>query len=101
MGRLLTETLPDPDGAGPLAAPVKTYTYAADGRLQSVEDFAEQLVSYVYNAAGLVSEMTDPRGTTTFTYDALGRVLLVTEPDPDGAGPLVEREKVSDTLNED
>jgi len=88
MGRQLTVTLPDPDGAGPLAAPVTTYTYGADGRLASATDFASQTVSYSYNSAGLISAMTDPRGTTTFTYDALGRALLVTEPDPDGAGPL-------------
>ena len=68
MGRQLTETLPDPDGAGPLAAPVTTYAYGADGRLASATDFASQTVSYSYNSAGLISAMTDPRGTTTFTY---------------------------------
>ena len=64
MGRLLTETLPDPDGAGPLAPPLNTYTHPANGQLPCVEDLAGQPVSYVYNAAGRVREMSDPRGTT-------------------------------------
>ncbi|PQO43512.1 RHS repeat-associated core domain-containing protein [Blastopirellula marina] len=88
MGRTLTETFPDPDGAGALTAPVTTYTYDDDGRRESVEDAASQTVSYTYNSAGQIATMTDPTGVTTYTYDALGRQLTVTEPDPDGAGPL-------------
>ena len=37
-GRLSTITAPDPDGAGPLAAPVTTYAYNTDGLLDSVTD---------------------------------------------------------------
>lgn len=91
MGRQKTVTLPDPDGiapAGPLAAPVTTYVYNANGQLASVIDAQSQTVSYTYNAAGLMATMTDPRGTTTYLYDALGRQVSITEPDPDGGGPL-------------
>ncbi|UUO05343.1 hypothetical protein M4951_18415 [Blastopirellula sp. J2-11] len=87
LGRTLTETLPDPDGAGSLAAPVTTYIYGIDGRLTSTTDAESQTVSHTYNSAGQVATMTDPRGTTTYVYDALGRQLSITEPDPDGAGP--------------
>ncbi|EAQ79300.1 Calx-beta domain-containing protein [Blastopirellula marina] len=88
LGRTLTETLPDPDDGGALTAPVTTYVYGADGRLASVEDAENQTVSYTYTASGQIATMTDPRGVTTYTYDALGRQLSITEPDPDDAGPL-------------
>lgn len=66
--RLLTETAPDPDGTGPLSAPVTTYTY---------------------DSAGNKLTETDPRGnTTTFAYDNANQLVSETGPDPDGAGPL-------------
>jgi YD repeat-containing protein len=37
-GNLTSVTLPDPDGAGPLAAPVTTFTYDGGGRLASEVD---------------------------------------------------------------
>lgn len=67
--RVLTVTAPDPDGAGPLLAPVTSYTY---------------------DSAGNKSTETDPRGnTTTYTYDNANRLAAITGADPDGAGPLV------------
>ncbi len=65
LGRTLTVTEPDPDGAGPLAAPLTTYAYDDDG--------------------DMVSETTLD-GTTSYQYDALGRLTKLTMPDPDGAG---------------
>lgn len=67
LGRQLTAALPDPDGTGPLPAPV---------------------VTTVYNALGQVISQTAPGGgTTSYTYDGTGNVLSITYPDPDGAGP--------------
>ena len=69
LGRKTREWQPDPDGVGPLARPVTSFAYDADGNLTSV---------------------TDPRGfTTTYAYDGLGRKIAEISPDPDGAGPLV------------
>ncbi len=65
---LIQQTLPDPDGAGPLAAPVLTFTYTAGGQ-----------------------ELTESDGLgriTTLGYDKLERRTSETLPDPDGAGPL-------------
>jgi RHS repeat-associated protein len=66
--RLISETRPDPDGAGPLPAPVTTYAY---------------------DEVGNKVAQTDALGrTTTFAYDAANRLVSTTGPDPDGAGPL-------------
>ncbi|MCL4207913.1 MAG: hypothetical protein KJ000_35960, partial [Pirellulaceae bacterium] len=62
---LVEMVLPDPDGLG---SPQWTYTY---------------------DAAGQRLTETDPLGrTSSYQYDALGRVVEYTLPDPDGAGPL-------------
>ena len=69
LGRKTSETQADPDGTGPLARPVTSFSYDADGNLLTV---------------------TDPRGfTTTYAYDNLGRKITETSADPDGTGPLV------------
>ena len=73
--RLVSTTGPDPDGAGPLAAPVTTNTYDANGNLAST-------VEPRGNAAG--ANPDDYR--TTYTYDAAGRLKTTSTPDPDGAG---------------
>ncbi len=67
--RVLSETRPDPDGGGPLEAPVTTYTY---------DDVGNKLSA------------TDPLGRTTrFTYDSANRLVSTTGPDPDASRPLV------------
>ena len=67
--RLVTTTQADPDGAaGPDTNPVWRTTY----------DIASQVLTTV-----------DPLDrTTSYAYDDLGRVIEITEPDPDRGGPL-------------
>ena len=65
LGRQVSITEPDPDGAGPLAAPSTSYTYDNEGDMVS---------------------MTTLDGTTSYEYDDLGRLTKMTMPDPDGAG---------------
>lgn len=78
--RLKTVTLPDPDGAGPLTAPVWLYDFCTCGHLMSVTgadpDGAGPLLAPVW----------------TNTYDntgqnPTGRLLSSSSPDPDGTGP--------------
>ena len=67
-GQETSVTLPDPDGAGPLTAPVFTKAFNARGELVS---------------------QTDAMGnSTSWTYNAQGQALTQTDPDPDGVGPL-------------
>jgi len=103
QGNLLTETLPDPDGPGPLASPVYTFTctprgfvrtatdplgrtttYGYDGRnrLASVTNPLGQSVTYGYDAASnLTSETNELAKTWAYTYDNMGRVLTEVLPD--------------------
>lgn len=68
LDRLLTVTLPDPDGAGAQAASVTTYAY---------------------NAMNLVTSVTDPLGyVTSYTYNNRNWNTVITHPDPDGGGSL-------------
>jgi len=118
LDRLTSRTLPDPDGEGPLAAPVITFQYDAASRLIRQTDPAGGVTGYSYNAlgqllsvtqpdpdgagplaapvtrfaydaAGRRTAVTDPLGsTTTFDYDGRGLLTTVTRPDPDGGSPL-------------
>jgi RHS repeat-associated protein len=66
-----------------------TFAYDADNRLTSVTYSqpaggysAASNVSYVYNADGVRTQMTDGTGTTSYSYDPLGRLSSTTN----GAG---------------
>ncbi|MCC3595807.1 MULTISPECIES: putative Ig domain-containing protein [unclassified Microcoleus] len=62
-----------------------TYGYDAENRLSS-KQFApgsgETPVTFTYTQSGQIKTVVDARGTTTFNYDELGR--LVSRKDPDG-----------------
>jgi YD repeat-containing protein len=65
---LVEQDLPDPDGTGPLAAPVLHFTYSAAGQELTSSDGLGRL--------------------TTKIYDEMGRLIETDLPDPDGSGPL-------------
>lgn len=116
LDRLLSKTLPDPDGGGGLSAPVYTYEYDAAGRLAVETDPLGRDTIYTYNArgeltkverpdhdsnsqlttttfayddAGQQTSITDPLGRiTTSVYNSLGQLTTQTLPDPDGGGGL-------------
>ncbi len=76
FGRKTKETLPDPDGGGPLPAPVTQYEYDGAGNLTTLTQVMDPATS----------PTTDR--VTVYEYDALGRKTKETLPDPDGSGPL-------------
>jgi RHS repeat-associated protein len=83
-GLLTSVTLPDPDGGGPLAAPLISYTYDAAGRLATeVDPNGHTVFSNVYDpSSGRVTQQTDANGkTTTFAWDAGTSTATVTDPD--------------------
>ncbi len=90
QGMVTSITQPDPDGTGPLAAPVTQFEYNTQGRLTK-ETFADNTTrEYTYDTNGnLTSEMNELGHVTSYAYDALGRMIELTLPDPDGAGPLL------------
>lgn len=61
---------------------VTTNTYDAAGQLVSsaYSDGTTPSVTRTYNDGGLVASMVDGTGTTTFTYDSLGRLTIQAAP---------------------
>jgi YD repeat-containing protein len=88
-GNLLTETSPDPDGAGSLAAIVTTREYHSTYYYRQTK-FTHGDGNYrtwAWNSHDEISSETNELGqTTSWTFDPLGRVRTKTLPDPDGAG---------------
>ncbi|EMI42894.1 protein containing Coagulation factor 5/8 type [Rhodopirellula sp. SWK7] len=112
-GRITKETLPDPDGAGPLPAPSTQTTYDASGNVWKTtnhlghvtetqyDDLDRPVLTLLvdpdgagplprptfsteYNLLGAVAAQTDTAGrVTTYQYDPLGRLIQTTLPDPD------------------
>ena len=74
-GRLIQEILPDPDGDGPLDAPITRYFYDLNGNIR-----------YVVDPRG--TDYEDKSFTTEYVYDNLGRKVAEIAHDPDGSGPL-------------
>ncbi|WP_275377682.1 RHS repeat-associated core domain-containing protein [Xenorhabdus bovienii] len=72
-GRVTTET----DYAG------TQWHYAYDGNGNCIEkrDALNNITRYDYDAAGQMTAMHTPEGSTTYAYDILGRLLEVTAPD--------------------
>jgi YD repeat-containing protein len=63
-GRLTSITQPDPDGAGPLSAPVTAFGYGTGYRVTSVTDAIAQTTSFSYDTTGRLSAITHPDANT-------------------------------------
>ncbi|MEW4566205.1 RHS repeat-associated core domain-containing protein [Bremerella sp. JC770] len=77
-GLLLTKTLPDPDGAGPLGSPVYLYTYDSRGNKLTETLPDESVRTWVYHSTwNKPVKYTDAEGRiTTWTYDATYELML-------------------------
>ena len=70
LDRLVSVTKPDPDGSGPLAAPVTTFAYDLVGNLTSTIDARGNTESYRYDALDRRIETIDADGSTSIVvYD--------------------------------
>lgn len=80
-GRLASVTLPDPDGGGPLTAPVWHYTYDANGLLQTVQNPNLHTIITNHYTAGRVDYQDDALGKRTlFSWDAPTQTETITDP---------------------
>lgn len=78
-GNVLSQTDPDPDGAGPLARPVTLYTYDSLNRVTNKIDALNKYTYYTYDVAGNLISLKDPNNNTTnFAYDGWNRQVLDT-----------------------
>ncbi|MCA9181892.1 MAG: RHS repeat protein, partial [Planctomycetales bacterium] len=67
-------SVPDPDGNGPLTAPVTNFAYNTYGMLSTLTNPDGSTKTFTYNSAGQLLTYVDELGkTTTLTYDPLGR----------------------------
>lgn len=78
-GLATSVTEPDPDGIGPLAAPVTGLAYDSFGRLISVTNPDNSTQSFTYNSDDQILTTVDElTKTTSFVYDLLGRTISST-----------------------
>jgi RHS repeat-associated protein len=78
-GRRLSVTLPDPDGDGPLDAPVTNYVYDRADRVKKITDPLEGETTFSYDAVGNLVALTDASdNATTWAYDGLDRPISET-----------------------
>lgn len=77
-GNLLTETV---SGSG--QSRTTSYTYSSSNRFPaSRTDELGMVTNYTHNeTTGLLTSQADSAGTTTYTYDTMGRLLTATYPD--------------------
>ena len=87
--RLVSVTAPDPDGAGPLTAPLTTYSYdAAGNKITQVDPrgyetgpVAAYTTTYGYNADNRLASVTTPKGEeTTYEYYEDGNLWKTVDP---------------------
>lgn len=87
LNRVASVTKPDPDGNGPLTAPVTSYGYDAAGNKTSETDPNNHATTYTYDADNRLISQTDALGNkTTYTYDGNGNLLTTVDPRGNVAG---------------
>jgi RHS repeat-associated protein len=103
LNRPTRVTEPDPDGGGPLAAPVSYLVYDATGRVRAERDPRGSVTNYVYDQSHRLTATRTMLANSqqlianSFTYDSAGQLTSVTDPEGrqtrytyDDAGRLIE-----------
>lgn len=79
--RLTRITAPDPDGAGPLSAPVTQYTYDSVGNLLTVTDALGQMTTNTYDSLDrLISQSDSQNHVSRIEYDKSGNPISIVDP---------------------
>ena len=79
INQVVKVTEEDPDGAGPLVAPVTEYTFNLLHQLTRIEDPNDGFTDFTYDDSGNLLTLTDPVGNeTSYSYDRMGRVTIET-----------------------
>ncbi len=76
---LTSVTGADPDGTGPLTAPVTSFVNDAFGRRTRITDPESGITRFTYDDMGNLLTLTDPENnTTSYAYDGMGRITIDT-----------------------
>ncbi|NJN13091.1 MAG: RHS repeat protein [Richelia sp. RM1_1_1] len=81
LNRLAKITEADPDGDGPLTAPVSTFTYDEAGNLLTTNDALGNLTQNQYDVLERLTQTVDALSNTTgYSYDSLGNLTSIVDP---------------------
>ncbi len=81
MNRPISITEADPDGDGPLTAPVTTFTYDGAGNLLTSTDAVGKVTENRYDVLDRLTQTLDPLSqVTSFSYDSLGNLVSIVDP---------------------
>ncbi len=70
---------------------VSSYQYNADSLLSQYTNGRGQETKYIYDVLGRITSISDEIGTVSYTYDANGNVLTVSETDKSGKTQTISR----------
>ncbi|BAZ08411.1 FG-GAP repeat-containing protein [Calothrix sp. NIES-4071] len=103
MNMLVKTIGADPDGAGPLASPVTSYTYDKDGNQTSVTDARNLVATSDYDDMGRLVKTTDEKGgITRYVYDKAGNQVSVIDPLGRETNSIYDaRNRLVETINSD
>lgn len=78
LNRLIQITEADPDGDGPIGAPITQFTYDSRGNLLTLTDARNHTTQYEYDSKDRLIASIDPlQGRMIYDYDAAGNIVAL------------------------